>query len=100
MLKRIRTIAMILICFSIILYGVVTINNKIASNVKSQKAIYALFTLKPLNFNVNVGNYTIYLDGKVITTMETPIINLGENIKNKFEEVTKNVLARISHIYK
>ena len=100
MLKRIRNTAIIFVCISIILYGVVTINNKIADNVKSKKAFYATFTLKPLNFNVNVGNYTIYLDDKIITNVETPIMNLGENIVNKFGDVTKNVMERVNHISK
>ena len=75
--------------FSIILYGVITINNKMAQHVKSKNAIYAILKSKPLTININIGNYTIYLNDKVIDSIELPIINLGKNIRLNLERLLK-----------
>lgn len=89
-------ILVIIICFTIFIYGFVSISNSLPKFIKDRSSLKINYTLSPFDFRMDVEGYSLYVNKKVIENIQIGSERLLVNIEDKFHKDTSKIINKTS----
>lgn len=88
------------ICFTIVLYGFITISNSLPKFIKDRSSLKINYNLSPFDFRVDMGEYSFYVNKKVFLNIKNSSVRLISNIEDKVYDNTSNFINSTSNVFK
>lgn len=101
MKSKIRGIMLILsICLMIVFYGFIVISGSLPKFIKDRSTFKINYTLVPFDFRMDISEYSLYVNSKVVTNMRSSSRKLLNNIENKVYHSTSGIINKTSETFK
>ncbi len=89
-------IIVIIICFSIIFYGFIVISGNLPKFIKDRTYVKINYSLKPFDFRFNIGEYSLYINNKVIVNIKNGSYKAINNVQEKVCDNTSSIISKTS----
>lgn len=98
---KIKGIILILsICIMIVFYGFVVVSGGLPKFIKDRSDFKINYSLSPFNFRMDISEYSLYINSKVVDNMKNGSIKLFNNIENKVHSNTSGIINKTSGVFK
>ncbi|NMM61958.1 hypothetical protein HBE96_04485 [Clostridium sp. P21] len=91
---------MIIISFFISIYGVIIISGNLPKFIKEKSGFKVNYSLKPFDFRFEVGEYSLYINSKVITNIKNSSGKIVVNMEKKISNSTSSMVNKTSSVFK
>lgn len=95
-MKKKGIILIIIISFTIVIYGFISISNNLPKFIKDRSLVKINYTLVPFDFRMDVYGYSFYANKKVIENVKIGSGKLMVNVENKFQKDTSKIINKTS----
>lgn len=80
---RIKYIFILILCFSILIYGFIQVNINKPELVRKKSKFTMELSLVPIDFRIETAGYVFYVNSKIIDSMKDKCINVYNEITSK-----------------
>ncbi|WP_123052991.1 hypothetical protein [Clostridium sp. JN-1] len=100
MKNRIKGIVLIiLVCIFIIIYGFIVVSGNLPKFIKDRSYVQVNYNFKPFNFTVNVGEYSFYINKKIITNLKTGSERIVDDIHKNASITTEKAVEKTKGVF-
>ncbi len=89
-----------MVCFIIVLYGVIVISGNLPKFIKDRTAFKINYSLKPFDFRFDVGEYSLYINSKVVTNIKSSSSKVVMDVEKKICTDTSSLINKTSNEFK
>lgn len=101
MKRKIKGIILVLlICVMIVFYGFIVISGSLPKFIKDRSALKINYSLSPFNFTININEYSLYINSKVVSNVKNGSVQLFNNIESKIYNNTSGIINKTSEVFK
>jgi predicted PurR-regulated permease PerM len=93
-------IVVLMVCFIITLYGVIVISGNLPKFIKDRTAFKINYSLKPFDFRFDMGEYSLYINSKVITNIKNSSNKVVKNVEKNICNDTSSIINKTSNTFK
>jgi hypothetical protein len=97
-LRKKGIILVIIICFTIVIYGFISISNSLPKFIKDRSELKINYTLSPFDFRMDVHGYSFYANKKVIENIKSSSERVVTNIGDEFQKDASKIINKTSNL--
>lgn len=95
--KKKGIIWVVIICFTIVIYGFISISNSLPKFIKDRSSLKINYTLSPFDFRIDMYGYSLYANKKVLANIKNGSARLLVNVEDKFQKDTSKIKNKTSN---
>lgn len=100
MKSRIKGIVLIIfVCIFIVIYGFIVVNGRLPKFIKDRSYVQINYNFKPFNFTVNVGEYSFYINRKIVTNLKTGSERIVDSIHKSAGITTEKAAQKTKEVF-
>ncbi|WP_246615263.1 hypothetical protein [Clostridium thailandense] len=98
---KIKGIILILsICIMIVFYGFIVISGDLPKFIKDRSGFKINYSISPFDFRMDINEYSLYINSKVVDNMKNGSIKLVNDIENKVHNNASGIINKTSEAFK
>ncbi|AYD40992.1 hypothetical protein D4Z93_10850 [Clostridium fermenticellae] len=100
MKRKIKGVALIIfVCIFIIIYGFIVVNGRLPKFIKDRSYVQINYNFRPFNFTVSVGEYSFYINRKIITNLKYGSEKVMKGIHEGADSITEKASEKTKEVF-
>lgn len=87
------------ICLMIVFYGFIVISGGLPKFIKDRSTFKINYSLSPFDFRMDISEYSLYVNRKVITNMKNDSVQLFNKIEDKVYNNASGIINKTSETF-